>query len=166
MDAISVTDLVVDRGRRRVLSGLGFAVPPGQVAGLLGPSGSGKTTVLRIIAGLETPTSGEIYIDGVRVNDLPVQERNIGFVFQHYALFKHMTLFQNVAFGLKVKKWGREDIRARVHEHFRDGRVRPKRQVTRVPRRKDQRRRRVHRRLQIAAAAAASAAGYRAPPAG
>lgn len=93
-----------------------LSVREGELLGLLGPSGSGKTTVLRIIAGLETPTSGEIYIDGVRVNDLPVQERNIGFVFQHYALFKHMTLFQNVAFGLKVKKWQREDIRARVSE--------------------------------------------------
>lgn len=93
-----------------------LSVRGGELLGLLGPSGSGKTTVLRIIAGLETPTSGEIYIDGVRVNDLPVQERNIGFVFQHYALFKHMTLFENVAFGLKVKKWGKEDIGGRVHE--------------------------------------------------
>lgn len=91
-----------------------LAVREGELLGLLGSSGSGKTTVLRMIAGLETPSSGDIYIDGVRVNDVPVQERNIGFVFQHYALFKHMTVFQNIAFGLRIKKWRDNDIRRRV----------------------------------------------------
>ena len=84
-----------------------FLVHEGELLGLLGPSGSGKTTVLRLIAGLEIPTAGDIYIDGKRVNDLSVQERNIGFVFQHYALFKHLTVFDNIAFGLKIKKWNR-----------------------------------------------------------
>src|SRR5947208_13720106 len=81
-----------------------FTVKEGELLGLLGPSGSGKTTVLRMIAGLEFATSGDIFIDHVRVNDLSVQQRNIGFVFQHYALFKHMTVSENVAFGLSIKK--------------------------------------------------------------
>lgn len=98
------------------VSNVSFDVREGELLGLLGPSGSGKTTVLRIIAGLETPSSGEIFIDRVRVNDLPVQQRNIGFVFQHYALFKHMTVYDNVAFGLTVKKWNRTETGQRVAE--------------------------------------------------
>jgi sulfate transport system ATP-binding protein len=96
-----------------------FGVKEGELLGLLGPSGSGKTTVLRMIAGLETPDRGDILIDGVRVNDLPAQQRNIGFVFQHYALFKHLTVFGNVAFGLKVKKWKKAEMTARVAELLR-----------------------------------------------
>ena len=72
---------------------------------LLGPSGGGKTTVLRMIAGLEMPTSGDVFIRGERVNDVSVRQRNIGFVFQNYALFKNMNVFKNIAFGLKIKKW-------------------------------------------------------------
>src|SRR5689334_2503759 len=83
---------------------------------LLGPSGGGKTTVLRMIAGLENPTDGDLFIRGERVNDLSVQERNIGFVFQNYALFKSMTVAKNIAFGLKVKKWKRRDRKERVAE--------------------------------------------------
>src|SRR6266478_5304819 len=83
---------------------------------LLGPSGGGKTTVLRMIAGLEIPTGGDLFIRGERVNDLSVQERNIGFVFQNYALFKSMNVSKNIAFGLKVKKWKRRDRKARVAE--------------------------------------------------
>ncbi len=83
---------------------------------LLGPSGGGKTTVLRMIAGLEMPTGGDLFIRGERVNDLSVQERNIGFVFQNYALFKSMNVSKNIAFGLKVKKWKRRDRKARVAE--------------------------------------------------
>lgn len=83
---------------------------------LLGPSGGGKTTVLRMIAGLELPTEGDIFIRGQRVNDIPVQKRNIGFVFQNYALFKNMSVYSNVAFGLKIKKWSKPDIEARVIE--------------------------------------------------
>src|SRR5678809_1499679 len=93
-----------------------FAVQEGELMALLGPSGGGKTTVLRMIAGLEMPTSGDVLIRGQRVNDLSVQQRNIGFVFQSYALFKNMTVFKNIAFGLKIKKWKRNDIRDRVHE--------------------------------------------------
>ncbi len=93
-----------------------FSVQEGELLALLGPSGGGKTTVLRMIAGLEMPTDGDIFIRGQRVNDVPVQRRNIGFVFQNYALFKHMTVFKNIAFGLKIKKWARRDIELRVTE--------------------------------------------------
>jgi sulfate transport system ATP-binding protein len=93
-----------------------FSVEDGELMALLGPSGGGKTTVLRMIAGLEVPSSGDIFVRGQRVNDVSVQQRNIGFVFQNYALFKNMTVFKNVAFGLKIKKWKRRDIRDRVEE--------------------------------------------------
>src|SRR5262245_1968816 len=96
-----------------------FAVKEGELVALLGPSGGGKTTVLRMIAGLEIPTEGEIYIRGQQVNNLSVQQRNIGFVFQHYALFKNMNVFKNIAFGLKIKKWKLGDLRQRVAELLR-----------------------------------------------
>lgn len=93
-----------------------FSVKEGELMALLGPSGGGKTTVLRMIAGLEMPTSGDVLIRGRRMNDLSVQQRNIGFVFQNYALFKNMNVFKNVAFGLKIKKWKPADIQARIAE--------------------------------------------------
>jgi sulfate transport system ATP-binding protein len=93
-----------------------LSVNEGELLGLLGPSGGGKTTVLRMIAGLEVPTEGDILIRGQRVNDVPVQRRNIGFVFQHYALFKAMNVFKNIAFGLKIKKWKKAEIADRVSE--------------------------------------------------
>ncbi|MBA4147601.1 MAG: ABC transporter ATP-binding protein [Verrucomicrobia bacterium] len=95
---------------------INFSVNDGELVALLGPSGGGKTTVLRMIGGLEMPTDGDIFIRGVRVNDIPVQKRNIGFVFQNYALFKSMTVFKNIAFGLKIKKWKKPEIEARVIE--------------------------------------------------
>jgi sulfate transport system ATP-binding protein len=98
------------------VNNVSFSVKEGELMALLGPSGGGKTTVLRMIAGLEMPTSGDVFIRGQRVNDLSVQQRNIGFVFQNYALFKNMNVFKNVAFGLKIKKWKRADIQARVAE--------------------------------------------------
>src|SRR6478672_8516329 len=87
-----------------------FSIAEGELMALLGPSGGGKTTVLRMIAGLEIPTSGDILIDGKRVNDVSVQQRNIGFVFQSYALFKTMSVYKNIAYGLKIKKWKKADI--------------------------------------------------------
>ncbi|MBP7221568.1 MAG: ATP-binding cassette domain-containing protein, partial [Ruminococcus sp.] len=84
--------------------------------GLLGPSGSGKTTILRMIAGLENPDSGEIVIDGKVVNDIPASKRGIGFVFQNYALFRYMTVFDNIAFGLKIQKKSKKFIKERVNE--------------------------------------------------
>mgnify|MGYP004502390011 CR=1 FL=1 len=93
-----------------------FGVEKGKLVALLGPSGSGKTTLLRMIAGLEKPNSGDIYIDGKRVNDIQASKRGIGFVFQSYALFRYMTVYDNVAFGLKLKKMPKEQIRERVME--------------------------------------------------
>ena len=113
---IELRDVSKQFGSVTAVAGVSFGVRQGELLGLLGPSGSGKTTVLRMIAGLESPTTGELYIDGVRVNDIPAQQRNIGFVFQHYALFKHLSVSENVAFGLKVKKWDRQARAERVRE--------------------------------------------------
>lgn len=93
-----------------------FSIEEGKLIGLLGPSGSGKTTILRMIAGLETPDSGDIIIGGTRVNDIPAGKRGIGFVFQNYALFRHMTVFDNIAFGLQVQKKDKKFIKNRVQE--------------------------------------------------
>ncbi len=103
-------------GRVPAVDNISFTVPEGELIALLGPSGSGKTTVLRLIAGLETPDSGGIFVRGAQVNGLPVQKRNIGFIFQSYALFKHMTVSGNIAFGLKIKKWPSARIKTRVQE--------------------------------------------------
>ena len=103
-------------GEVAVVNNVTFSVKEGELMALLGPSGGGKTTVLRMIAGLEMPTGGDVFIRGQRVNDLSVQQRNIGFVFQNYALFKNMNVFKNIAFGLKIKKWKRADIQARIAE--------------------------------------------------
>ena len=103
-------------GEIAAVNNVTFSVNDGELMALLGPSGGGKTTVLRMIAGLEMPTSGDVFIRGQRVNDLSVQQRNIGFVFQNYALFKNMNVFKNIAFGLKIKKWKRADIKARIAE--------------------------------------------------
>ena len=85
------------------LDGVSLQINSGELVALLGPSGSGKTTLLRIVAGLEFPTSGKIKMDGIDASTKQVGARNVGFVFQHYALFRHMTVFENVAFGLRVK---------------------------------------------------------------
>ena len=103
-------------GKVAAVEDVSFTITEGELVALLGPSGSGKTTVLRLIAGLESPEGGGIFVRGDQVNGLPVQKRNIGFVFQNYALFKHMTVYRNIAFGLKIKKWPSERIQARVHE--------------------------------------------------
>jgi sulfate transport system ATP-binding protein len=103
-------------GNVSAVDNINFSVGDGELVALLGPSGGGKTTVLRMIGGLEMPTSGDIFVRGKRVNDLPVQKRNIGFVFQSYALFNSMNVFKNIAFGLKIKKWKRADIESRVEE--------------------------------------------------
>ena len=103
-------------GEVSAVHNVSFAVKEGELIALLGPSGGGKTTVLRMIAGLEMPTSGDVYIRGQRVNELSVRQRNIGFVFQNYALFKSMNVFKNIAFGLKIKKWKRSDIDSRISE--------------------------------------------------
>ena len=103
-------------GDYKASANVNFGVEKGKLIGLLGPSGSGKTTILRMIAGLETPDSGDIIIDGVRVNDLAASKRGIGFVFQNYALFRYMTVYDNIAFGLRVQKADKKKIDERVRE--------------------------------------------------
>lgn len=93
-----------------------FGIEEGRLAALLGPSGSGKTTILRMIAGLDRPDSGDILINGARVNDISGSKRGIGFVFQNYALFRYMTVAENIAFGLKVQKKSKAEIKSRVEE--------------------------------------------------
>ncbi len=95
---------------------INLSIPKGKLVALLGPSGSGKTTILKMLAGLEQPDSGEIYIDGKEVSHVKASERGIGFVFQNYALFRYMTVYDNIAFGLKIAKWDKKKIDARVKE--------------------------------------------------
>jgi sulfate/thiosulfate transport system ATP-binding protein len=98
------------------LDGVSVEIPSGSLTALLGPSGSGKSTLLRVIAGLERPDAGSVEIDGRDATNLAPQRRGVGFVFQHYAAFKHMTVRENVAFGLKVARRPKAEIRARVEE--------------------------------------------------
>ena len=98
------------------LDDVGLDVDTGQLTALLGPSGGGKSTLLRIIGGLEDPDSGTVHIDGVEATGIPAQRRNVGFVFQHYAAFKHLSVYRNVAFGLEIRKRPSAEIRRRVHE--------------------------------------------------
>jgi sulfate transport system ATP-binding protein len=114
--SILVKDLVKLFGSFHAVDGVSFEVPAGQLVALLGPSGSGKSTILRIIAGLESADSGEVQLTGEDATNLPAQQRGVGFVFQHYALFRHMTVQQNIAFGLEVQKLARIEIQKRVNE--------------------------------------------------
>ncbi len=95
---------------------ISFGIEKGKLIGLLGPSGSGKTTILRMLAGLEYPDAGDIFINGSRVNDLPASKRGIGFVFQNYALFRYMTVHDNIAFGLEIQKKNKKECKERVEE--------------------------------------------------
>ena len=96
------------------VKGVDLTIEDGSFVTLLGPSGCGKTTILRMVAGLETPTDGEIRVKGRRINETPIHKRNLGLVFQNYALFPHKTIFDNVAFGLKYRNVDKERIRERV----------------------------------------------------
>ena len=98
------------------LDGVSVDVPAGSLTALLGPSGSGKSTLLRVIAGLERADEGVVCLEGQDVTNVPPQERGVGFVFQHYAAFKHMTVWENVAFGLKIRRRPRAEVKQRVSE--------------------------------------------------
>jgi sulfate/thiosulfate transport system ATP-binding protein len=114
--AIAVDNVGKSFGDFVALEGVSLEVPDGCLTALLGPSGSGKSTLLRVIAGLELPDTGTVMISGIDVSKLPPQKRGVGFVFQHYAAFKHMTVWENVAFGLKIRKRQKPQIKKRVNE--------------------------------------------------
>jgi sulfate transport system ATP-binding protein len=118
--SIEIRNVSKNFGEFRALRDVSLTVDSGELVALLGPSGCGKTTLLRIIAGLETADRGSILFAGEDTTDVHVRERQVGFVFQHYALFRHMTVFENVAFGLRVKPRGARpseaQIRRKVHD--------------------------------------------------
>jgi len=118
--SIEVAGLSKRFGDFTALDDVSLHIETGELVALLGPSGCGKTTLLRIIAGLETPDSGRVWFAGEDATDVKVRERQVGFVFQHYALFRHMTIFENVAFGLRVKprsqRPSEDAIKKKVHE--------------------------------------------------
>lgn len=116
--SVIIQNICKSYGAFVAVNNVSIEVRHGEFLALLGPSGSGKTTVLRIIAGLEKPDSGEIYLEGRDAQDQPVRERKIGFVFQHFALFKHLSIFENIAFGLRLKrpKLEEEEVRGKVKE--------------------------------------------------
>jgi len=118
--SISVQNVSKRFGSFVALDNVSFSVPAGQLVALLGPSGGGKTTMLRIIAGLEMADAGTVLLEGEDATDRSARHRRVGFVFQHYALFRHMSVFENIAFGLRVRPRGarpsKEEIRAKVQE--------------------------------------------------
>ena len=113
---ISVKNVTKRFGSFVALNNVSLEAPHGSLLALLGPSGSGKTTLLRIIAGLDVPDEGSVLYQDEDATHRTARDRNVGFVFQHYALFRHMSVFENVAFGLRVRKWKEPQIRERVHE--------------------------------------------------
>jgi len=113
---IEIHDVNKNFGDFVALEDVTLSIPTGQLTALLGPSGGGKSTLLRIIAGLEAADSGTVVIDGADATGLPAQKRNVGFVFQHYAAFKHMTVAKNIAFGLEIRKRPKVEVEAKVEE--------------------------------------------------
>jgi sulfate transport system ATP-binding protein len=114
--SIEVTGVNKKFGDFVALENIDLNIPTGQLTALLGPSGGGKTTLLRIIAGLESTDTGSVVIEGQDATKLPVQKRNVGFVFQHYAAFKHLSVARNVAFGLEIRKRPKDEIKKKVDE--------------------------------------------------
>ena len=114
--SIEVTNVTKKYGDFFALDDVSVSLPTGQLTALLGPSGGGKSTLLRIIAGLDTADNGTVAIEGTNATRLPPQKRNVGFVFQHYAVFKHMTVAKNVAFGLEIRKTPKAEVKRRVAE--------------------------------------------------
>jgi len=114
--AVELKGVVKRFGTLVAVERMDLEIEEGSCVTLLGPSGCGKTTILRMIAGLETPTEGEIYIEGKLVNDIPIHKRNLGMIFQNYALFPHKSIFDNVGFGLKYKGVPKEEIKKKVEQ--------------------------------------------------
>jgi sulfate transport system ATP-binding protein len=117
---IRVVDVAKDFGRTGALRGVSLGINDGELIALLGPSGSGKTTLLRVIAGLEAPSAGKVYFDGGDATGVPVQRRRIGFVFQNYALFKHMSVADNIAYGLSVRPRAERPERAAIRKRVQE----------------------------------------------
>jgi sulfate transport system ATP-binding protein len=117
---IRVTDIAKDFGKTGALRGVSLEIQDGELIALLGPSGSGKTTLLRVIAGLETPSTGKVFFGDADATGVPVQRRRIGFVFQNYALFKHMSVRDNVAYGLRVLPRSEQPSNTEVQKRVQD----------------------------------------------
>ena len=118
--SIEISNINKRFGQFQALNAINLHIQSGELVALLGPSGCGKTSLLRIIAGLETPDSGSIVFHGEDVSSRDVRDRNVGFVFQHYALFRHMTVFDNVAFGLRMKPKKQRPSEAVIAEKVRE----------------------------------------------
>ncbi|KAB2898695.1 sulfate/molybdate ABC transporter ATP-binding protein [Paenacidovorax monticola] len=118
--SIEIRNISKQFGDFQALRDVSLDIQSGELIALLGPSGCGKTTLLRIIAGLETPDTGSIHFSGEDTTDVHVRDRGVGFVFQHYALFRHMTVFENVAFGLRVKPRGERPSEAQIKQKVTD----------------------------------------------
>ena len=114
--SILIENLTKKFGQSTILDHINVEIKTGNLVALLGPSGSGKSTLLRLIAGLDVPTQGRIWLTGKDTNFLTIQERQIGFVFQSYGLFKHLNIFQNIAYGLEVQQVNKSQIAQRVKE--------------------------------------------------
>ena len=115
-EIITLKDIVVSFDGEQVLDHLNLSIRDGEFVTLLGPSGCGKTTTLRIIGGFVTPDSGDVFFDGTRINDLPAYKRRVNTIFQRYALFPHMNVYENVAFGLRVQKKSNKEIAETVEQ--------------------------------------------------
>ena len=115
-DLVKIFPAYGSQGEFTAVNHVSLSVEPGEMVTLLGPSGCGKTTILRMIAGFETPTSGRVLVDGKDISHLPPHKRNVGMMFQSYALFPHLSVYENVAYGLKIKKVPAAEIKERVEK--------------------------------------------------
>src|SRR5450759_1280527 len=116
MASIRLEKLRKEFGPVVAVEGLSLEIADGEFAALLGPSGCGKSTTMKMISGLEAPTSGELFFDGKPMSQVPADKRGIGFVFQNYAIFTHMTVYENIAFGLKIKNYPAAEQRREVQK--------------------------------------------------